>query len=264
MDSATWTALEEQPLDVNIRAVSLGTSASAHGSGCHITRQSNNKILKSGSRVRIEEAEALKLAHGLQLPVPRVYEVCSSTDGAQISMDLIDGESLESVWPSMSVEQKKNIAQQLREIVSTMRSAPQAQFTIGACGGSARDCRRYSEYTGGPFETEADFNKFVLDLYRVTPTAIRNALAQSLLTDHRIVFTHGDLTPHNVIVADGRIKALIDWEFAGWYPEYWEYVKFFERGTKCGDWKDFANEIFDQPYSDELVTFQAIARWQKP
>ncbi len=27
------------------------------------------------------------------------------------------------------------------------------------------------------------------------------------------------------MVRDGRITAIVDWGFAGWYPEYWEYTK---------------------------------------
>lgn len=38
-------------------------------------------------------------------------------------------------------------------------------------------------------------------------------------------FTHGDLIPSNVIVKDGKIAAVIDWETAGWFPENWEYPK---------------------------------------
>jgi thiamine kinase-like enzyme len=43
--------------------------------------------------------------------------------------------------------------------------------------------------------------------------------------DHRIVFTHGDLALHNIIVKDGHVNAIIDWEFSGWYPEHWDYCK---------------------------------------
>jgi thiamine kinase-like enzyme len=37
--------------------------------------------------------------------------------------------------------------------------------------------------------------------------------------------THGDLTPWNVIIHKGKIAAIIDWEFSGWRPDYWEYTK---------------------------------------
>ena len=39
---------------------------------------------------------------------------------------------------------------------------------------------------------------------------------------HQVCFTHADLAGRNVIVKDGRLAGIIDWETAGWYPEYWE------------------------------------------
>ena len=48
----------------------------------------------------------------------------------------------------------------------------------------------------------------------------------SLPDDVSIVFTHSDLHPSNVIVAnDGepQIVAIIDWQQAGWLPEYWKF-----------------------------------------
>lgn len=85
-----------------------------------------------------------------------------------------------------------------------------------------------------------------------------------LRSNHRIVFTHGDLTQHNIIVKDNKIVGLLDWEYAGWYPEYWEYVNFFERQSRNRDWKDYARDIFPRIYDHELVVHQAMSRWQLP
>jgi hypothetical protein len=35
-------------------------------------------------------------------------------------------------------------------------------------------------------------------------------------------YTHGDQAPRYVIIDP---KAGKDWEFGGWYPEYWEYTR---------------------------------------
>lgn len=239
----------------------------ADNPGCRITRHGSDKILKAGRRVRRDEAEALRLAHGLGLPVPKVYEVSEMAQGGGLAivMQHVDGVTLESLWPGLSLEEKKSWARQLRSVISAIRKAPCTQTTIGGCGGGvARDLRRYTSYQGGPFEAEAGFNDFVLDLFKTTPSGIRAALGQSLQTNHRIVFTHADLKPHNIIVANGRIAGLVDWEFSGWYPEWWEYVKFFEAGSDCKDWREFADDIFDEQYPDSLAKYQAIARWQKP
>ena len=185
-----------------------------------------------------------------------------------ICMDYIDGVCLEDVWDSMHVEQKKSIARRLRHIVSTMRAAQPTSTPplIGACDGPARDCRDRNDFTGGPFRSETDFNTFILDLGKNTPQLVRETLVGSLqaCTEHRIVFSHADLSPRNIIVHDDQILALLDWEYAGWYPEYWEYVKFFDTPTSCKGWYNLAIDIFETLYPSELLTHQAVARWQRP
>ena len=37
-------------------------------------------------------------------------------------------------------------------------------------------------------------------------------------------FTHGDLATVNVIVDNGRLAGIIDWEAAGFFPVWWEFV----------------------------------------
>jgi aminoglycoside phosphotransferase (APT) family kinase protein len=60
-------------------------------------------------------------------------------------------------------------------------------------------------------------------------------IRSAMRDDHRLVMTHGDLHPRNIMVkwegdeneGDGygrekkiRVTALVDWELSGWYPEY--------------------------------------------
>lgn len=42
---------------------------------------------------------------------------------------------------------------------------------------------------------------------------------------HRICFTHADLHHANILVRDGQLVGILDWEFFGWYPEYWECIR---------------------------------------
>ncbi|POR32750.1 Putative phosphotransferase enzyme family protein [Tolypocladium paradoxum] len=67
-------------------------------------------------------------------------------------------------------------------------------------------------------------------------------ITTQLGTEYPIVFTHGDIAARNIMVRDGRIVALLDWEFAGWYPEYWEYV-FALRGMDNIDWETLGRYI---------------------
>ncbi|KAF2188828.1 kinase-like protein [Zopfia rhizophila CBS 207.26] len=235
--------------------------------GCTVKRHPDNTVTKKGRRINLDEQSALYLATELHLPAPRVHQAQEdSLDGeACIRMDFIAGERLDLVWPSMTTAEKDEICQQLRDILTQMRSVPWTNGLIGSCsGGKVRDCRQFTDYSGGPFLDETSFNSFYLDLVETIPDPIRDALSKQLRDDHRILFSHGDLAQHNILIKDGRITGLLDWEYAGWYPEHWDYIKFFERPCKHRDWKNRAREIFPQSYDDELASHQAIVRWQRP
>ena len=40
----------------------------------------------------------------------------------------------------------------------------------------------------------------------------------------KFVLTHGDLAARNIMVQDGRITGIVDWEYSGFFPEYMEYA----------------------------------------
>ncbi|KAF1935871.1 kinase-like protein [Clathrospora elynae] len=235
-------------------------------SGCNVTLLADSTVIKAGRWVTLDEPPALALAAKHGLPVPRLYDVGQVPSGENyIRMNFIEGEKLDVVWPGMTAEEKDSICRQLREVLTTMRSIPSENGLIGSCsGGNVRDTRQYTQYTGGPYKDEATFNsEFYFDLVKTTPVPIRTALFQQIRSDHRIVFSHGDLAQHNILVKDGRIT-LVDWDTAGWYPEHWDYLKFFERSCKHEDWKNRAKDIFPQIYDNELAYHQAIIRWQRP
>ncbi|UNI14719.1 hypothetical protein JDV02_001320 [Purpureocillium takamizusanense] len=231
-----------------------------------IVLQPDNTVVKSGKRIAVGEAEALRVAAQAGIPAPSVHDVHLSSDGGgRIRMDYIDGQPLDQLWPDMCAAQRKDVALQLREIVDRMRSAaPPPPNLIGACDGTEiRDTRLYFTYHSAPCRDEAGFNEFLLSsLYKVTPPLVWEAFTRRLRTDHRIVLSHCDLTPRNILVdKDGRIIGLVDWEDSGWYPEYWEYVKFFQRSAD-NDWRQYAEDIFSELYHDELVDYIAITKWQ--
>ncbi|KAJ4312665.1 hypothetical protein N0V84_009809 [Fusarium piperis] len=224
----------------------------------------DNTVVKSGKRVAKGEADALRVAADAGIPAPYVHAVHSTPDGqGHIRMGYIQGQQLDKLWPDMSTEQKKDIAHQLREMVERMRSVTPPPHFIGACDGTEiRDTRQYFTYHSPPCRDEKAFNEFLLSgLYGQTPPLVREAFSRRLRTDHRIFLSHCDLTPRNILVQDGKIQGLVDWEDSGWYPEYWEYVKFFQRAADK-DWKQYAVDIFPELYHDELVDFIAISKWQ--
>lgn len=44
--------------------------------------------------------------------------------------------------------------------------------------------------------------------------------------DYDVRFTHGDFGLRHVFydTKSKKVTGIIDWEFAGWFPDYWEYT----------------------------------------
>lgn len=214
----------------------------------------SDRVIKYGEPVNIQEAQVLSfIGHSdLVIPVPKVYASGMSENVGFIEMGLIEGETLQSPWKGLSEDEKRTYAEQLRQIVNQLRSL-EGTYIGSLEHGSAVDPRRESN-RGGPFLSEPAFNEFLLsNTISTTPTICRKML-QDLLTStpHRILFTHGDLSPTNVMVKGGRIVGILDWEYAGWHPEYWEFVQFFR--ALYADYRDYADVIFESLYPAALMT----------
>ncbi|KAJ5683487.1 hypothetical protein N7462_006652 [Penicillium macrosclerotiorum] len=62
----------------------------------------------------------------------------------------------------------------------------------------------------------------------------------------RSVFTHTDIAPRNIIIDEqSRITGLLDWEYAGWYSDYWEYAQIM-RPAFAGDWSRWMEKTAPQ------------------
>lgn len=86
------------------------------------------------------------------------------------------------------------------------------------------------------------------------------------LKGHKIVFTHGDLQPKNVMVerngycedgsSDFKIT-LIDWNLSGWYPEFWDFCNSTLYCQLKPHWLELVPDIFDQ-YPLEYLMMQVV------
>src|SRR5687768_13941675 len=107
--------------------------------------------------------------------------------------------------------------------------------TASVNGGAVLDRFFSPDYEKGPFPSSKAFHDWMFAAAtRQLPAAdgTINGLdhpdmcRELLPDDSKVYFTHGDLTLRNIMVSGPpglcRVTAIIDWEQAGWYPEYWE------------------------------------------
>jgi len=170
------------------------------------------------------------LAEHTTIPVPKVRKAWTTPKGFTfILMDIVPGVELESVWWKMSPATRDKVVDQLKEYVTQLRSLPHPNPEFPICsinGGPLRDVSRIGVDLFGPFRSLQDFYKLVrnkIELEAVLEN-IRGMepVAELHLKDRKVVFTHGDLAPRNIMVKmDGTVTAILDWGDSGWYPENW-------------------------------------------
>ncbi|KAJ5281664.1 hypothetical protein N7478_007036 [Penicillium angulare] len=139
-------------------------------------------------------------------------------------MDYMPGNRLDEVWKILISPQKISIAEQLRG--HDPATQPEGTY-IGDVDGRTAITGKYVSIEGGPFDSEQEFNKSILEDLPPGLPVIYQHLAENALTDgHEIVFTHSDFATRNILVDENcQVTAILDWEWAGWYPEYWQYYK---------------------------------------
>lgn len=239
-----------------------------------------NLVVKAGRSdyLRLEEAQTLRAIRQAfpsgEVPVPEVFGWRKVGVRNYIYMGLIPGKTLRQAWDSLTSADKASIRDQLAQIIAALRSIVQvspSRFIGSVNGGAVQDRFFKLDYEEGPFSSIKSFNDWVgatATRQKPGPGGFKRDIYRDFLADSgEIYFTHGDLTLTNIIISDGdgprRIVGIIDWEQAGWYPEYWEYCKLlyavqYDHGWRSEGW---AEQVMKQ-YEEEWEAFGAYSSWR--
>ena len=116
------------------------------------------KVIKFGPGVDAREAQIMQyLKLATKAPLPDAVSDGPNT----IMMDYVEGYNLQEHWPRMSNGQRQGIAEQIRNILRQLRGL-KGNYISAVNRGPAVDMRK-STSRGGPFDSESEFNKFLLD-----------------------------------------------------------------------------------------------------
>lgn len=194
-----------------------------------------------------------------RIPVPRPLDFVSSTDMSYLLTSRVLGLPLGMCIDTLSENEVRTLVYDLRRCLGELRAIPKEvnpNYVISnAVGESCYDYRivaalDYDEERGdfiGPFMDEEEFNR----------TLQVGALpGVSQCSGHKIVFTHADLNMRNVLVHNGRLSGIVDWENSGWFPEYWDYTKAHYITKLQKRWLNIIDEVFKQfgGFQNELAT----------
>ncbi|KAK7688269.1 hypothetical protein QCA50_008639 [Cerrena zonata] len=210
-------------------------------------------ILRAGSLANIH------VAMNTTIPVPTVLDLINDGEFAMMVTTQIPGESVRfSIQEGrMTEEYFESI---MRDWLTQLRNlpVPDPQRVSGFDGGRCLSFRVYRDPIG-PFPSMAAFHKKLLWM---CPMAAGQRLEAEVAPkshdkSHRILFAHGDLHVNNILAHNDQVSGLVDWDSAGWYPEYWDYAVAIYHHRRFPFWVDCFSRIFPQ-YEDELEVEKAI------
>ncbi|OAL72012.1 hypothetical protein A7D00_4044 [Trichophyton violaceum] len=176
------------------------------------------------------------------VPVPEVYGWAHDKGQVFIYMELIKGVTLEQRWGSLGPAERVAICdfflghinrEPLGDVIFTNARLPPT----------------------GPFNSVAQLHDWLTMAIktRIRPlwsgkelSEIPDPYRSMLPDDAKVVFTHSDLHPSNIMVSEtsNKIIAVIDWRQSGWYPDYWEFCKAEYTAEVYGEWMNTYILIF--------------------
>lgn len=192
-----------------------------------------------------------------RIPAPKGIEALRYRDSSFLLMTGLPGKGIGRMISIMTDEQVHAAAKDLKEYIAELRQIPNKTGTgfliCNALGGGILDWRiGDSQREVLRFQNETEFNRLLTYDLPLDEDA-RKLVFKSHDVKHEVFFTHADLNLRNILVDEnGRISGIVDWECAGWYPEYWEYTKMHFGVRVTTRWiVDVIDRIF-LGYRDEL------------
>ncbi|KAK7688268.1 hypothetical protein QCA50_008638 [Cerrena zonata] len=193
------------------------------------------------------------VANHTTIPVPTVLDVVPHIKGAAMIMTTLPGDTAGLALHSGELS-REVFEDTMRDWLSQLRALPiPSDGAVSSYTGGQLKSLRVRDERFGPFPTISAFHEYI----GVGPPPIHTLLQKSYTKPHRIYFTHGDLHLHNILTRDGKLTGLLDWECAGWWPEYWEYTIAMYFHRMSSSWSGAFREIFPG-YEEELEAEMAI------
>lgn len=203
------------------------------------------------------EAKTIKfVASHTNIPLPRLWLTPSWRGTNYMIMSRIHGVELEEVWDCLSDDKKDYISHQLRDYILQLRAIPPPSGTsiCSVDGGPVQSHRLIQwESVCGPFRDEDHLNVQLRHLKPVEdfPEVVQREHAKR----HPLVFTHNDFFPRNIMIdsqLNGDVRAIVDWESAGWFPSHWEYCI----STNWGIWQPRQQEWMEKYVAKIVPVFE--------
>ncbi len=225
--------------------------------------------------MKLEEASNLEFVkENTSVPVPKVHCAFTHRGCTYIVMDYVRGQTLWSWWQTATSQSRESVRRQLMGYMSKLRSVPSSISgqVCGLRGGPIYDYRYtsgkgtgpYTEECFGPFHDAHEFHSWLRNGFTGNESSegreeseqdvdIKRMCQIQDSRDYPTKLTHGDFSSQNIIIKNDKVAGIIDWEMAGWYPDYWEYTSAWHVNVYDEFWRTEVDKILDRDkYQVEL------------
>ena len=153
----------------------------------HVPRQGNERLLNEAAAMQFVKENS-------DVPVPTLYCAFEDDNAIYLVMEYVAGVGMDT----LTRPQKRIVKRELLEHIATLHTLNSR--SIGGVSG------------------------YVIPPYRVTCKSFRDDWTLRPSETKEFVFCHNDLSQQNVIVDPDTLKinAIVDWEYAGFYPRFFE------------------------------------------
>lgn len=166
----------------------------------------------------------------------------------------IDGITLKEAWPNLSETEKHDIAKQTCTFLAQLRNLTSNEiesldhrplYDALLFGGDR--CTPH-----GPLKSDDKLWDEIVGNTGLSklPDGVQKVLYKNMPPATPYTFTHGDLSQVNIMVKDGKLAGIIDWERSGYMPRWWEFAKTFitTEGQDDAEWKALLREYMEEHY----------------
>ncbi|GLB42414.1 hypothetical protein LshimejAT787_1104290 [Lyophyllum shimeji] len=187
---------------------------------------SESLVVKLGApRYAVREAMAMiYIQQRTSIPIPTVHMCFEHNSRTYIVMDRVKGRCLDDALPDTTSQCLRSFATQLASFVRELRTLD-PRTTMGSWPAGPYDNLFFDPPPLHEFRAMGEFHSYWI--WRLGTEMSLPEVPSSLRDVHRpyrVVLTHGDLAPRNIMVDGDLITGLVDWETLGWYPDFWELM----------------------------------------
>ncbi|KAG0640156.1 kinase-like domain-containing protein [Tuber brumale] len=207
----------------------------------------NGKLYKFRPHKRgVYESDIHALIRGTtRIPIPIIYNEWVTAEGDDehggnggalvhhMVMEKIEGDPLHKVWVHLNREAKERLVRQFMDYLDELRRIT-SPIIRSFDGGPLYDEHgvlfEERNTAQGPFSNNQSLWEALTSHLQHSPSRTMHKalidLRSIMPNGFPAVLTHADLHQGNILVRHGNIAAIIDWEGAGFFPSWLEYVRY--------------------------------------